>query len=97
MKLRNIIKIMGLVCFFLAAPVGADIKLVAKVDQTAAGFPSHFSYKDLKEPIIGPSGYDLVYRNRTLQLRESSLTRGGNRNEKAIYKCKNSQGCLQRG
>lgn len=57
MKLRNLIKIMGLVCFFLAAPVGADIKLVAKVDQTAAGFPSHFSYKDLKEPVIGPSGH----------------------------------------
>lgn len=57
MKLRNLIRIMGLVCFFLAAPVGADIKLVAKVDQTAAGFPSHFSYKNLKEPVIGPSGH----------------------------------------
>lgn len=57
MKLRNLIKIIGLASFFLAAPVGADIKLIAKVDQTAAGFPSHFSYKDLKEPVIGPSGH----------------------------------------
>lgn len=57
MKLRNLIKIIGLASFFLAAPVGADIKLVAKIDQTAAGFPSHFSYKDLKEPVIGPSGH----------------------------------------
>ncbi|MDV6340355.1 hypothetical protein R2103_01030 [Nitrosomonas sp. Is24] len=57
MKLRNLIKIIGLASFFLAAPVGADIKLVAKVDQTAAGFPSHFSYKNLQEPVIGPSGH----------------------------------------
>jgi len=48
---------MGLVCFTLASQASADIKLIAKVDQTAAGFPSHFSYKDLKEPVIGPSGH----------------------------------------
>lgn len=48
---------MGLASFFLAAQVNADIKLVAKVDQTAVGFPSHFSYKELKEPAIGPSGH----------------------------------------
>ena len=57
MKLRSFITIMGLASFLLVAPVDADIKLVAKVDQTAAGFPSHYSYKDLKEPVIGPSGH----------------------------------------
>lgn len=31
--------------------------MVAKTGQTAAGFPSHFSYFNLSEPFIGPSGH----------------------------------------
>lgn len=42
---------------FFSAQIWAEIQVVAKTGQTAADFPSHFSYFNLSEPFIGPSGH----------------------------------------
>lgn len=57
MRLNLLLKISIYLCLFFSAPIRADIQVIAKTGWTAAGFPSHFTYSGLSEPVIGPSGH----------------------------------------
>ncbi len=57
MNLKVFLKANFFLWLLFSAQIWAEIQVIAKTGQTAADFPSHFSYFDLSEPFIGPAGH----------------------------------------